>query len=252
MPAGATRGAARARRAVAGGCRPGAPRRPRWRTTCAAFSTGANVHAHGRRSRPSAGDSSTTRIVTGCELRQRSTPVRATCSRDCSKALDAPAPPALYAGAIPIPAQLPGFVRDNALDAPRARQSRPKIWLGNRVTVADSLRHVVQRGLRGGGPAALHAVSARPAREHVRRAARIHARGSARQHGETGGAGFREVSRASPTRWPRRSSPTSSPATRCSFRTCGGTTSSRATRSTCWSTTGGTTCPPGRARPSWR
>ncbi len=51
------------------------------------------------------------------------------------KTLDAPAPPALYAGAIPIPAQLPGFARENGLDFLNPA-IEPKIWLGNRVTVA--------------------------------------------------------------------------------------------------------------------
>ena len=51
------------------------------------------------------------------------------------KALDAPAPPALYAGAISIPAQLPGFARENGFDLLNPA-IEPKIWLGNRVTVA--------------------------------------------------------------------------------------------------------------------
>jgi hypothetical protein len=48
--------------------------------------------------------------------------------------LDAPDPPALYAGAVAIPAQLPGFTRDNSLDI-LGPAIEPKIWLGNRVTV---------------------------------------------------------------------------------------------------------------------
>jgi hypothetical protein len=48
--------------------------------------------------------------------------------------LEAPAPPALYAGAVPIPEQLPGFSRDNSI--PLVDPSvEAKIWLGNRVTV---------------------------------------------------------------------------------------------------------------------
>jgi hypothetical protein len=48
--------------------------------------------------------------------------------------LDAPDPQALYAGAVSIPAQLPGFTRDNSLDI-LSPAIEPKIWLGNRVTV---------------------------------------------------------------------------------------------------------------------
>jgi hypothetical protein len=48
--------------------------------------------------------------------------------------LEVSAPPALYAGAVSIPEQLPGFIRDNsiALVDPNVEA---KIWLGNRVTV---------------------------------------------------------------------------------------------------------------------
>ena len=48
--------------------------------------------------------------------------------------LDAPAPPALYVGAVPIPASLPGFARDNVLPLLDAAIA-PRLWLGNRVTV---------------------------------------------------------------------------------------------------------------------
>ncbi|HEU4778772.1 MAG TPA: cupin-like domain-containing protein, partial [Steroidobacteraceae bacterium] len=51
------------------------------------------------------------------------------------QSLDAPAPQALYAGAIPIPTQLPGFARENVLDL-LSPAIEAKIWLGNRVTVA--------------------------------------------------------------------------------------------------------------------
>jgi hypothetical protein len=43
-------------------------------------------------------------------------------------------PPAIYAGAIAIPAQLPGFTRENPLDL-LDPAIEAKIWLGNRVTV---------------------------------------------------------------------------------------------------------------------
>jgi hypothetical protein len=49
-------------------------------------------------------------------------------------ALDLPNPQALYAGAVSIPKQLPGFTRDNSIDIVNPA-IEPKIWLGNRVTV---------------------------------------------------------------------------------------------------------------------
>lgn len=48
--------------------------------------------------------------------------------------LDAPAPPAVYAGSIPIPEKLPGFTRDNSLALVDPKVN-PNIWIGNRVTV---------------------------------------------------------------------------------------------------------------------
>ena len=48
--------------------------------------------------------------------------------------VDAPAPPAMYLGAVPIPESLPGFMRDNRL-ALLESSIVPRIWLGNRVTV---------------------------------------------------------------------------------------------------------------------
>jgi hypothetical protein len=48
--------------------------------------------------------------------------------------LERPAPPAIYAGAISIPEQLPRFGRDNSL-ALVDPTVEAKIWLGNRVTV---------------------------------------------------------------------------------------------------------------------
>ena len=48
--------------------------------------------------------------------------------------LDAPAPPAVYAGSIPIPEHFPGFLRDNAIGLVEPK-APPNIWVGNRVTV---------------------------------------------------------------------------------------------------------------------
>jgi hypothetical protein len=48
--------------------------------------------------------------------------------------LDDPAPPAVYIGAMPVPATLPDFARDNSL--PLLDESiAPRLWIGNRVTV---------------------------------------------------------------------------------------------------------------------
>jgi hypothetical protein len=48
--------------------------------------------------------------------------------------MDAPEPPALYVGALPTPAALPGFERENFL--PLVPEGvMPRLWLSNRVTV---------------------------------------------------------------------------------------------------------------------
>jgi hypothetical protein len=71
--------------------------------------------------------------LTGVNFDNESTPLRDVLAR-LLKALDTPAPQALYAGAIPIPAQLPGFARDNVLELVDPA-IEAKIWLSNRVTV---------------------------------------------------------------------------------------------------------------------
>jgi hypothetical protein len=48
--------------------------------------------------------------------------------------LDAPEPEALYVGALPTPASMPGFTRDNALPL-LSPAIVPRIWICNRVTV---------------------------------------------------------------------------------------------------------------------
>ena len=48
--------------------------------------------------------------------------------------IDVPVPPALYVGALPIPAGLQDFARDNRLDLLDPAIA-PRIWVGNRVTV---------------------------------------------------------------------------------------------------------------------
>jgi hypothetical protein len=98
----------------------------------AGFSTGAPVHLM-------VGDPSIggrfyyNDALTGVNFENLSTPLRDVYAL-LMRSLDAPAPQAIYAGAIPIPAQLPGFGRDNALDL-LDPDIEAKIWLGNRVTV---------------------------------------------------------------------------------------------------------------------
>jgi hypothetical protein len=48
--------------------------------------------------------------------------------------LDDPAPPAFYVGAMPVPATLPDFARDNVLPL-LDPAIPPRLWIGNRVTV---------------------------------------------------------------------------------------------------------------------
>ena len=48
--------------------------------------------------------------------------------------LDHPDPEALYVGAVPTPASMPGFTRDNTLPLADAA-AVPRVWIGNRVTV---------------------------------------------------------------------------------------------------------------------
>jgi hypothetical protein len=48
--------------------------------------------------------------------------------------MDTPEPPALYVGALPTPAALPGFAHANPLDLVPANVV-PRLWLSNRVTV---------------------------------------------------------------------------------------------------------------------
>lgn len=98
----------------------------------AGFSSGAPVHLM-------IGDPSIggrffyNETLTGLNFENVPTPLREVFGR-LLQSLDAPAPQALYAGAIPIPAQLPGFARDNVLDLVDPAIDA-KIWLSNRVTV---------------------------------------------------------------------------------------------------------------------
>ncbi len=71
--------------------------------------------------------------LTGHNFQRR--PQRITASLDRLLALlDAPAPEALYVGAVPTPASMPGFTRDNTMPLVDA-SAVPRIWICNRVTV---------------------------------------------------------------------------------------------------------------------
>jgi hypothetical protein len=71
--------------------------------------------------------------LTGVNFATTATPFGEVLTR-LLECLETPAPPALYAGAIPIPEQLPRFGRDNSL-ALVDPTVEAKIWLSNRVTV---------------------------------------------------------------------------------------------------------------------
>jgi hypothetical protein len=71
--------------------------------------------------------------LTGVNFENVSTSLRDLFAR-LLQSLDLAAPPALYAGAIPIPTQMPEFARANALDL-IDQPTEPKIWICNRVTV---------------------------------------------------------------------------------------------------------------------
>jgi hypothetical protein len=71
--------------------------------------------------------------LTGVNFETTSTPFGEVLTR-LLQCLERPAPPAIYAGAISIPEQLPGFARDNSL-ALVDSAVEAKIWLSNRVTV---------------------------------------------------------------------------------------------------------------------
>jgi hypothetical protein len=71
--------------------------------------------------------------LTGLNFQRRPQPLAQSLEQLLSL-IDAPAPPALYVGAVPAPATLPGFARDNSLDLVEPNVV-PRLWLSNRVTV---------------------------------------------------------------------------------------------------------------------
>lgn len=71
--------------------------------------------------------------LTGLNFQRRPQPL-AQSVRELLAHIDAPNPPALYVGAVPAPATLPGFTRDNALDLVDPGVV-PRLWFSNRCTV---------------------------------------------------------------------------------------------------------------------
>jgi hypothetical protein len=71
--------------------------------------------------------------LTGRNFENRTQPLATTLEQLLALIPD-PAPPALYAGAVPTPASLPGFERANPL-ALLNPAIVPRVWMGNRVTV---------------------------------------------------------------------------------------------------------------------
>jgi len=71
--------------------------------------------------------------LTGLNFERRPQPLAQSLEQLISL-IDAPEPPALYVGAVPAPASLPGFARDNTLDLVEPNVV-PRLWLSNRVTV---------------------------------------------------------------------------------------------------------------------
>ncbi len=71
--------------------------------------------------------------LSGFNFERRQQPLGATLD-ELLASIDAPAPRAVYAGAIPLPESLPGFARDNSLPLLDPAIA-PRLWLGNRVTV---------------------------------------------------------------------------------------------------------------------
>lgn len=71
--------------------------------------------------------------LTGLNFQRRPQPLAQSVEQLLSL-IDEPDPPALYVGAVPAPAALPGLARDNVLDLV-APNVVPRLWLSNRVTV---------------------------------------------------------------------------------------------------------------------
>ena len=141
------------------------------------------------------------------------------------------APPALYVGALAAPAALPGFAQQNTFAL--ADGIVPRLWLSNRVTVQTHYDLSYNLACVVGGrrrftlfpPEQLANLYVGPL-EFTLAASPSAWCGSMRP--------TTRVSRASAMRSHRPRSPKWNREIHCSSRTCGGTTSKRSTRSTCW------------------
>jgi hypothetical protein len=71
--------------------------------------------------------------LTGLNFQRRAQPLARSLAQ-LIELIDSPDPPALYVGAVPAPAAMPGLARDNVLDLV-APHVVPRLWLSNRVTV---------------------------------------------------------------------------------------------------------------------
>ena len=71
--------------------------------------------------------------LTGLNFERRPAPLSGSIER-LLELLDDPAPPAVYAGAVPTPSSLPGFARDNTLPLIDPAIV-PRVWVSNRVIV---------------------------------------------------------------------------------------------------------------------
>ncbi|MDF3021105.1 MAG: cupin [Steroidobacteraceae bacterium] len=71
--------------------------------------------------------------LTGVNFQRRQQPLAQSLAQLIAN-LDVPDPPALYVGAVPTPALLPGLALENTLDLV-APSVVPRLWLSNRVTV---------------------------------------------------------------------------------------------------------------------
>ena len=207
---------------------------------CERFDAARAGRRYGRRRRRSAAASSTTTTSAASISRQRRVPLGVVLERHrCSTCDDDAA-----AGDLRrldhhrhLAARLPRRERSSRRSA--TRDPLASIWIGNRTRIAahqdlpDNLACVRRR------PAPLHAVPARAARQPLPRPARLTPGRAGDQHGRFRRARPRALPALRRGAASTRRSPSSSPATRCSSRACGGTTSRRWTASTCWSTTGG-------------
>ena len=162
--------------------------------------------------------------------------------------IDTPDAPSVYMGSLPVEAHLPGFAAENALTV-LGPEVKGRIWIGHASNVSchyDAFENVACV-VAGGRRFTLYPPDAieRP----LCRADRPY-------HGRTADQPCGTSVRDRSGDFPRfetvadqaHRQPNSSPATRCTCRSSGGTRSRPPPRSTCSSITGGTPSPLGRIR----